>query len=124
MLNSKKFFSSYHLITLGLLVLFCLNGTMQADPLRVSEEEGRKALVSKTPPTVPPLARQAHITGRVIIEMTVSEDGTVEKVDVVSGNPILASSAANAAKKWTFQPFKAGGQPTKALVRTTFEFGG
>lgn len=55
--------------------------------------------------------------------MTVSEDGSVEKVDVVSGNPILGGSVVNAAKKWTFQPFKSNGQPAKAIVRASFEFG-
>jgi TonB family protein len=94
-----------------------------ADPLRVSEDEGRRAIVARTAPNIPPIAKQAHLSGRVVVDMTVSEDGNVEKVDVVSGNPILGGACVSAAKKWTFQPFKTEGKPCKAIVRASFEFG-
>jgi hypothetical protein len=39
----------------------------------------------------PPLARQTRIFGTVLVEVTVSSDGSVEKTQVVSGYPILVA---------------------------------
>src|SRR5438270_13065643 len=76
-----------------------------ADPMRVSEDEGRRAVLAKVAPAVPLIAKQAHLSGRVVIDMTVGEEGNVEKVDVISGNPILSIACVAAGKKWTFKPF-------------------
>ena len=88
-----------------LIALLCATKRLAADPLRVSEDEGKRAIVARVVPSMPPIARQTHLSGKVVIDMTVAEDGTVEKVDVVSGNPILGGACVSAAKKWTFQPF-------------------
>ena len=37
----------------------------------------------------------------------VTEAGVVEKVNIVSGNPVLTSPASDAVKKWKFAPFTA-----------------
>src|SRR5947209_19936327 len=102
MVNLKKHARLYLPLVFGLAGVFGLIRPASAEPMRVSEEDGRKAIVAKVAPAVPAIARQAHITGRVVVDLTVSEDGTVEKVDVVSGNPILGGSVVNATKKWTF----------------------
>jgi TonB family protein len=74
-------------------------------------------------PIVPPIAKQAHLAGRVVIELTVAEDGSVAKSEVVSGNPILGQAASRAGKSWTFKPFNgADGKPAQALVKLTFDF--
>jgi Zn-dependent M28 family amino/carboxypeptidase len=39
----------------------------------------------------PPLARQTRIFGTVLVEVTVSSDGSAEKTQVVSGHPILVA---------------------------------
>ena len=109
----------------AVLVLFCpLLGstTASAAPLRVPEEEAKKAIVSKSAPTVPQIARQIHLSGKVLVDLTVSEDGSVEKADVVSGNPVLGGAAVAAGKKWMFKPFLVDGKAEKALVRVTFDF--
>jgi periplasmic protein TonB len=98
-------------------------GVAIADPIHVSEAEAKTAAVARVIPAVPPIAKQAHISGRVVVELTVNEEGNVEKVDVVSGNPILASAATKAGKNWMFNPFKGpDGKPSKAVVRLAFEF--
>ena len=110
-------------VGLALAASMSLVQSMNADPLRVSEEEGKRAVVAKVLPVMPPLARQAHLSGRVVVDINVMEDGKVEKVDVVSGNPILAGAVANATKQWTFTPFQSNGAAAKAIVRATFAFG-
>lgn len=115
----SKLFTAALLLVLPTLAV----RTATAEMLRVPEDEARRSIVSKAAPSMPAIAKQVHITGKVLVDLTVSEDGSVEKVDVVSGNPVLSSAAVSAGKKWTFKPFLVEGKPEKALVRVTFEFG-
>jgi protein TonB len=108
-------------LTAAALAAFCA-GSAFAQPVRVQEDDAKKAALQKIQPTYPPIARQMNLAGRVLVDLTVAVDGTVEKVDVVSGNPILAGSATAAAKRWKFQPFQADGKPTDAVVRIAFDF--
>lgn len=91
-------------------------------PVRIQDDEAKKAIVQKVQPAYPPIARQMNLSGRVLVDITVAADGSVEKVDVVSGNPILAGSAVSAAKHWKFNPFQVDGKTTEAIVRIAFDF--
>jgi protein TonB len=91
-------------------------------PVRIQEDEAKKAAVQRAQPTYPPIARQLNLSGRVVVDLNVDPEGAVDKVDVVSGNPILATSAVTAAKRWKFQPFQLEGKPTEAVVRIAFDF--
>jgi TonB family protein len=117
-MRSKLFTAAVLLI----LPAFALR-TATAAMLRIPEDEAKRSIVNKTAPSMPPIAKQVHITGKVLVDLTVSEDGSVEKVDVVSGNPVLSAAAVAAGKKWTFKPFQVDGKAEKALVRVTFDFG-
>ena len=68
------------------------------------------------------MAKQMKLAGQTEVDLYVAEDGAVEKVDVVKGNPILANAAVAAAKQWKFQPFETEGTPRKAVVRLSFSF--
>lgn len=67
-------------------------------------------------------AGKDELQGQVIVKFTVSETGDVEKVEAISGNPILASAALDAAKKWKFKPFIRNGEPVKASTNIAFNF--
>lgn len=96
---------------------------LKADDLvRISMEKARQLATAKPSPDYPPMAKQLKITGRVALELFVDLDGSVEKVDIVTGNPVLAAAATAAAKKWRFPPFEAEGKPIKAVVRLYFDF--
>jgi TonB family protein len=111
------------ILTLSLCVVAAGLGTLRAeDTVQVAEPELKKAAVTKVTPEVPPLARQLHLNGRVEVEVTVASDGSVERTQAKSGNPVLTASAANALKKWKFTPFTADGKPAKAVGSITFDF--
>jgi TonB family protein len=63
---------------------------------------GSLCLKKAVPPLYPPLAKQAHITGRVRVEFTVTATGQVEQPKA-SGHPLLISSAIDAVRKSTFE---------------------
>jgi TonB family protein len=68
------------------------------------------------------MAKQLKIEGAVELEALVTEAGTVEKVNIVSGNPVLTRPAADALRKWKFSPFTADGKVVKALVPVSLNF--
>jgi TonB family protein len=70
----------------------------------------------------PIVAEQDKLQGQVVVRIVVSESGNVESTDVIGGNPVLATAATEAAKRWKFQPFVQNGKPTKTSVNLRFEF--
>src|ERR1039458_2247154 len=99
-------------------ILFCLNLTVagQDDLKKLSKTEALAMITSKTPPDYPAIAKQLKLEGIVEVEAVVAEDGSVEQVNIVSGNPVLTRAAAAAVKKWKFTPVKAEGKPVEALA--------
>lgn len=96
--------------------------SLHAGVVRVSDQEAQQSIVQKVRPDFPAIAKQMKLSGRVVVDLTVAEDGKVEKADVVSGNPILGTAAKNAAKQWTFRPFQENGKVSEAVVRINFDF--
>jgi TonB family protein len=64
---------------------------------------GRK-IKSKISPLYPEIARKMNLAGIVKLEVTVAANGTVKDTKVIGGNPILVNAAADAVKKWRFEP--------------------
>jgi protein TonB len=94
----------------------------QDAPKKLSKAEAIGAVASKTAPEYPMVARQLKLEGTVEIEAMISEQGTVEEVKVVSGNPVLTKAASEAVKKWKFTPVLVGGKPVKAVAPLTINF--
>jgi TonB family protein len=59
-------------------------------------------LVKLLPPTYPPLARVARVSGDVQIQLSIRRDGSVESTNVVSGHPLLKQAALESGQKSTF----------------------
>jgi TonB family protein len=61
--------------------------------------------------------------GLVVLSAIVTQSGTVTGLDVVSSaSPILSKSAIDAAKKWTYAPYKFKGLPVDASTTITVDF--
>jgi len=91
-------------------------------PKKITKPEALSAIASRTPPEYPAVAKQLRIEGSVELEATVAEDGTVEEVTIVSGNPVLTKPAAAALKKWKFTPFTEGGKAIKVVAPISMTF--
>jgi TonB family protein len=95
--------------------------------VRLSQEVSRELLVTKILPVYPPLARQAHVQGTVVLDADISEDGTVETLKAVSGHPMLIPAAVDAAKQWRYKPYVLKGKPvavnTEIIVNFTLSGG-
>lgn len=105
-----------------LALMTCAWSRLGLAQMRVEESQAKKNIITKVDPEFPPIAKQLNLSGKVEVDAHVDETGKVEKVDSVSGNPILAGAAVNATKHWKFQPFESDGKPTKVVVRIAFDF--
>lgn len=54
-------------------------------------------------PAYPKEARKAGIEGPVVLHAVIADDGTLVDLEVVSGDPVLASAAMEAARQWQFE---------------------
>jgi protein TonB len=110
----------------GLLIAtgtFFSQANLWADDARkVTQAEAMKQAVAKPQPDYPAIAKQLKLEGRVEIEASISEDGSVEGVKILNGNAVLTNAAAAAMKRWKFQPFTDSGKPVRAVATLTFTF--
>jgi TonB family protein len=67
------------------------------------EKSNRKILVT-VKPEYPQTLQHAQIGGLVRLSATVLANGTVSKVQIRGGNPVLAECAAAAVMKWKYAP--------------------
>ena len=68
-----------------------------------NEAKDGPALVKLSPPLYPPVARQAHINGDAEILLTIGQDGVIESVMAVSGNPLLRQAALDSAQRSRYE---------------------
>jgi protein TonB len=70
-------------------------------------------LLQRTTPVYPPIAKSAHVSGTVVIQVTISKNGSVGNLRAISGPAMLRQSALDAVKNWRFRPYMLDGQPVE-----------
>jgi periplasmic protein TonB len=73
-------------------------------------------------PTYPAMARAAHASGEVKVQVLIDENGNVTSAHAVSGHPLLQSSAVNAARASKFEPTTLSGQAVKVSGVIVYNF--
>jgi TonB family protein len=81
-------------------------------------------IIHKTTPVYPKFAQDAHITGTVLLKATITKQGTIEGIQVLSGPKLLAPAAVDAVKTWKYKPYMLDGQPVAVETNVTIVFGG
>jgi protein TonB len=79
-------------------------------------------ITHRVDPVYPILARQAHVQGEVVLRATISKDGHIESVQLVSGHPMLAAAAVNAVSQWRFRPYVLNGSPVEVEAQVIVNF--
>jgi protein TonB len=70
-------------------------------------------LIHRVEPVYPPLARQIHREGRVELRAIIGTDGTIQSLQVVTGDPMFLNSAIEAVQQWRYRPTILNGQPVE-----------
>ena len=90
--------------------------------VRVSQGVSQGLLTHKVDPQYPPLAKQAHIQGTVVLHAVIGKDGQVQGLQVVSGHPMLSAAAISAVKQWRYKPYMLNGKPVEIDTNITVNF--
>lgn len=78
--------------------------------------------ISMPQPEMPVIARAAHASGEVDVQVTVDEEGNVIAAKAISGHPLLQAAAVTAARQAKFTPTRLSGQAVKVQGILVYNF--
>ena len=73
-------------------------------PLAVGGDVQSAKLIKRVLPLYPLPARQLRISGTVHLLGIIAKDGTIQKLQVLSGHPLLRQAALDAVSQWVYRP--------------------
>lgn len=90
--------------------------------VRVSAGVAQGLLAKKVAPQYPSDARGQHIQGTVVLKVNIDKDGSVYKVELISGHPLLAPAAIEAVKHWKYRPYLLNAIPVEVETQVQVAF--
>jgi TonB family protein len=90
--------------------------------LRLKENVANSYLLYQVSPLYPLIAKNAHISGTVVLDCIISTDGTVESLDYISGPPLLLKAAMDAVRQWRYKPVLVNGKPVRIISTVSVIF--
>jgi protein TonB len=95
-------------------------------PIQVSQGVAAGLLLSPIRPIYPAIAKAARIQGTVVIEATISRQGTIENLQVIEGPSMLRQAAIDAVAAARYRPFLLNGEPVEVQtsIHVIFSLGG
>ena len=88
----------------------------------LAPDRAESRLRQRSEPQYPPDALAAHRTGDVVLEVVVGTDGSIASTRALSGDPLLASAAADAVRTWHYEPYRVQGSPAEFQTDVTLKF--
>ena len=73
-------------------------------PCHAQDSVTKRRVVEQVAPVYPELARNLALEGVVRVDALVAPDGTVRTVEIKAGHPVLVQAAANAVRRWRWEP--------------------
>ena len=70
-------------------------------------------LIHRVEPVYPTLPKQLGRGGRVELRAVIATDGTIQSLQVVSGDPLFYQSALEAVRQWRYRPTVLNGEPVE-----------
>jgi hypothetical protein len=80
-------------------------------------------LTGLSDPVFPPLAKVARVLGDVVLTLGIRPDGSVQKVDIVSGPVMLQQAAKESAQRSQFECGKCSTDVTQYSLTYAFKYG-
>ncbi|HTX41270.1 MAG TPA: TonB family protein [Acidobacteriaceae bacterium] len=93
-----------------------------AGPVRISAGVAEGQLIMPIQPEYPAIALATRTEGTVVIAATISTEGRIENLRVVSGPPLLINAAVEAIRRARYRPFLLNGQPVEVETTIRVEF--
>jgi TonB family protein len=90
--------------------------------LRISQGVSQGLVIKRVQPKYPAAALAVHAQGAVLIEATISKDGSVLNPKVLKGDAVLARAAVEAVRQWRYKPYYLDGAPVEIQTQITVNF--
>jgi TonB family protein len=94
----------------------------QVTRIRVGGNIQSAQVISSPKPKYPVEAKLAGIQGKVRLNVIINKDGTVQDVQVASGDPALSEVAVEAVRQWVYKPTLLNGQPVEVATVVDVNF--
>jgi protein TonB len=94
----------------------------KAAPVRVGGEIREPTRTVYVQPIYPEIAKQARVSGVVILEAIIDPNGNVTNISVLRSIPLLDQSAMDAVRQWRYQPTLLNGVPVPIVMTVTVTF--
>jgi TonB family protein len=91
-------------------------------PVRVGGNIATPRRIVDASPVTPDTARQAGITGVVILEIIIAPDGRVRDAKVLRSIPPLDQAAIDTVRQWRYEPTLLNGAPVPVIMTVTVNF--
>jgi TonB family protein len=106
----------------GILALPPLLPILPSTPPRAGEDVPAPAKLVDVAPRYPPLARQLHLDGVVVLDATIDEEGRVIDLRMLRSMRVFDRSAMEAVRQWRYAPAMREGLPVRVLLTVTVAF--
>jgi protein TonB len=93
-----------------------------ATPLEIGGKVQEAKLIRKILPEYPEIAKKARVSGEVMLEIAVDEEGNVTSLKVLHGHPLLVAEAVRVVRQWKYSPTLLNGEPVPILSVVTIIF--
>ncbi len=91
-------------------------------PKHISSGVAVGLLVHKVVPKYPAIGIATRLEGTVVLQATISKNGTIENLHVASGPAMLQQAALDAVKQWQYKPYLLNGEPVEVETTINVEF--
>lgn len=91
-------------------------------PIKIGGRVQQAEPITRVPPVYPRAARQARVQGTVVIHGVVSPTGVLERLEVISGHPMLIQAAMECVRQWRYRPGTLNESPIEMpiVIRVNF----
>ena len=90
--------------------------------LKVSQGVMEGLVLKRVQPRYPSQALQMRIQGPVQLQATITKDGDIANLKIVSGDAVLAKAAQDAVKQWKYKPYYLNGEPVQIETQILVNF--
>lgn len=90
--------------------------------IKVGGQVTEPVLLSSVAPVYPVIAKEAGITGDVVVKTSLDKNGNIGHMEIVSGPPMLRQSALEALRRWKYKPSTLNGEPVAVTILVTLRF--
>lgn len=92
------------------------------EKMKVSQGVAQGLIIKRVAPDYPKNALMMKIQGAVELAATISKDGEIKDVKVLSGNSQLTHAAVQAVKQWKYKPYLLNGEPVEIQTQIVIDF--